>query len=366
MYLKIPNKFGRKYGEFNMTNMILDRAIDYNINSILDQFQDTEFNESVLGVEDLKKSLEKSRLTNESIHSLWGISPNAPIHLGYDKLLLNQKKLLSAGFEHTIILADIHLKLAKQNDNDLTSIKSQYYHAYFKDLIGLDNVNYVFGSSFQFTEEYTKLLHNAFVQSNLSDVSKTVPTFENNKISDLVQSLMQIVDLIYFKAQIAFGDSGQLRVYSLARKILPKIGFKKPIVLSAKLGHDLMGNELSQSTSKTRICIHESQSSIAKKIKKTYAPIQQVSDNPLIELCKYSVWPWIKEKPVSINLRPEGQAIISSFDELCDLYEKDIIGPQELKQFVTYHLWNRISTYQSYYQNKPELVEWINMNKINN
>ncbi|WP_371316458.1 hypothetical protein [Heyndrickxia ginsengihumi] len=199
--------------------------------------------------------------------------------------------------------------------------------------------------------------------TGIKDAVKAIPVNETPLNSDIIQPLMQSIDLIFTGANIAYGNTGQLRVYSLAKKLLPKLGYSKPVILISNLGHDIMSKDLNVSSSKTRISIHESKDSLTSKINKMFAP-KQISNNPLIELCKFSVWPWLKEGDIEIPHRFSGVTYVSSFDDMCELYKRDEIGPKELKEFAIIQIWHCLNNYQKYFEVNPELVSWIKFDKI--
>jgi tyrosyl-tRNA synthetase len=108
---------------------------------------------------------------------------------------------------------------------------------------------------------------------------------------------MQAADIFHLDVDITQLGMDQRKVNMLAREVAPKLGYKKPVVVSHHmlmgLGQppqtDLMGAdraiELKMSKSKpdTAIFMTDSEEDIKRKIKKAYCPEGIITENPILE-----------------------------------------------------------------------------------
>lgn len=300
--------------------------------------------------------------------SLWGVAPIAPFHLGYDRLICKQRDLLQAGFHHKIVIADVHAYLGSPNEpRDEYEARARYYKACLEDLADLHGADFTLGSSFQYSPEYVSLLYDALGRSKLEPSKKAIPLeaqADSPVVSQIVYPAMQSIDLAFLSAQIAFGEMGQRRVYVYARELLPKIGFSKPVILLSGVSRDIRGGPLAKSTSKTRITLHESPDTLELKLKKMYAPPRTKANNPLLELCEFSVWPYADGEEVEVVTRNSGVIKVKTFEEVRDLYTKDVVTPQDLKRFAFENLVERLQRCRDYFSKTPELVRWIDFDRM--
>lgn len=151
-------------------------------------------------------------------NSLWGVSVKGIIHLGYDPLIVKQQELIQAGFEHKVIIADVHTLLETPKIDQFDD-KLNYTHSYFKDLCGLQEAKFVIGSSFQHSEEYNTKLSELLAVTNIKSVEKILATGSKCTLGNYIYPAMQALDIPFTNTNVVFGGSNQRGIYMYAREV---------------------------------------------------------------------------------------------------------------------------------------------------
>lgn len=323
--------------------------------------------------------------TNNTVRSFWGIAPTAPLHLGYDSLILAQKELIRLGFTHTILLADYHAMLTHGYSFEEASKRAIYYENYFRHCCGLP-ITFVRGSSFQTRQDYIELLYSTLsiisvldVKNSLSKVSKSSGT-DNVKIASYIYGIMQCLDCYYLGANVVLAEWGQAKIYRmfdiLQQEDLNDRSFNGVLKQSYKresfvftyiaTGFDIKGQSLNQSHSQTRISIHETENSLKKKIDAMFAaPPEQILPedrvNAILEYFKYSVFPW-RSQPIEVLDIDGNQRTYSLFDSFQSDYQLGILHPNDCKNSLFSALWERLSLIQA--SMGSCICDWIDFRKI--
>jgi tyrosyl-tRNA synthetase len=179
---------------------------------------------------------------------------------------------------------------------------------------------------------------------------------------------MQCADIFHLDADIAQLGLDQRKVNMLAREVAPKLGFKKPVVVSH---HMLMGlseppkselkgaeaaiaKKMSKSNPDSAIFMTDSEDEIKRKIKKAFCPEKIVVDNPILEYCKYIIF----EKIDTVKIeRPEkfgGNVQYSSYEQLEYAFEKGDLHPMDLKTAVSGYVNDLLEPVREYFEKNPE------------
>jgi len=172
-----------------------------------------------------------------------GYEPSGVLHIGH---MLTANKLIDlqeAGFEVTVLLADVHAYL-----NDKGSFEEIRHTAErMRDQFiayGLDesNTQFVLGSDFQLDDDYTLDLHSLELETTLARAERAmaeITSGDSVKVSRAVYPLMQALDIPYLGVDLAVGGMEQRKVHMLARDVLPSIDREPPTSLHTPLIADL-------------------------------------------------------------------------------------------------------------------------------
>ena len=128
-----------------------------------------------------------------------GYEPSGVLHIGHMLTATKLIDLQEAGFEVTVLLADVHAYLNDQGTFEeiretADRMKAQFI-AYGLDE---DKTEFVLGSEFQLDEEYTLDLHAAELETTLSRAKRSMAEIQRGdhaKVSQMVYPLMQALDI---------------------------------------------------------------------------------------------------------------------------------------------------------------------------
>ncbi|KZF22382.1 tyrosyl-tRNA synthetase [Xylona heveae TC161] len=301
---------------------------------------------------------------NRPLVLYWGTATTGRPHCGYFVPMVKLAQFLRAGCRIKILLADIHAFL----DNlkapiELVNYRAEYYKQVIVALltalnVPIDRLEFVLGSSYQLTPEYTMDLFRLSSVVSEHDSKKAgaevVKQSENAPLSGLIYPLMQALDEEHLKVDAQFGGADQRKIFALAAETLSKLGFKERAHLMNPMVPGLAGGKMSASDPDSKIDILDAPEAIKKKLKKAYAAPKEVEGNGVISFVEYVLLPVSALKtgePKFVVERREGEPLVySNIEELKKDYIADILTPQLLKAAVTAALTTLLEPIQKQYQ----------------
>ena len=215
--------------------------------------------------------------------------------------MLKVAHFLKAGCTIKVLLADIHGFL----DNlkapiELVKFRAEYYRHLITSLlkavgVSTDRLEFVLGSSYQLTPEYTMDLFRLSSIVTEHDAKKAgaevVKQVDNATLSGLIYPLMQSLDEQYLGVDAQFGGVDQRKIFTLAAEALPKIGYKERAHLMNPMVPGLAGGKMSSSDPDSKIDLLDSPDAVKKKIRKAYAVPKEVEGNGMISFVEYVLLP---------------------------------------------------------------------------
>ena len=149
----------------------------------------------------------------------------------------------------------------------------------------------------------------------------------------------------------------------LARDVSKKLGRKPPVAVHTPLltglqaggRMDAIENKMSKSKPDSMISIHDDADSVNKKIKKAYCPEKQIEENPVLEMCKYVIFPELKGEAFLIE-RPEkfgGNLKFVTYEELEKAFVDDL-HPLDLKNGTANYINKILAPIHEYFEKHPE------------
>ncbi len=315
--------------------------------------------EEVLTPEDLKQVLEQDRVS-----AYYGTAPTGPVHIGYFATLGKMFDLQSAGVETIVLIADVHAAMddlkTKWEEIDL---KAEYYERCFELAFPWKvKPRFVRGSSFQMTTDYLRDVLRASTFTTVKRAQRAaseVTRMKNPKVSELIYPLMQALDEEYLKVDIQLGGREQRHIFALARELLPQLGYKKRVEIMMPLMASLKGpgTKMSASIPDSHIKVYESEESIRRKIRKAYCPEGVVKDNPIVQMCKYIIFPLMGSMKIERPEKYGGDLEFNSYEELEEVYLKKELHPMDLKNAVADYLSEILKEVRSYFEKHRDLLE---------
>ncbi len=366
-----------------------------------------EVGEEIIQKQELHALLD----SREKLIAYDGFEPSGQIHIAQGLLrAINVNKMTRAGVKFRMWVADWHALANNKLGGDLEKIKTtgRYFIEVWK-ACGMDlaNVEFMWASDMVKNPNYWQLVLRVGKSNALKRFVRTAEmmgreeSMEHLTGAHIIYSCMQVADIFMLGAKITQLGMDQRKVNMLAREIGPQLGYWKPVVVSH---HMLMGlgtpkkiettesdmaaatwdspanaggglppesaghvadsshtypenNEskikrvialkMSKSKPDTSIFMTDTEADIKRKINKAYCPEGIVEENPILEYCKYIIFPKLEEiKSVNSKQttedsfhieRPEkfgGNLEVKSYEHLEQIFADKSLHPMDLKNTV--------------------------------
>jgi tyrosyl-tRNA synthetase len=305
---------------------------------------------------------ELAKTKNPTVYC--GYETSGPVHIG---TMVTVQKLLDfqrAGFEVTVLFADLHTLLNRKGEEGWIEKMLDYWKHCFIAL-GLDpkRTRFVRGSDFQLKPDYfhdvMALATSVTVNRATRSMQEVARDLEHAHVSQIMYPIMQAVDIKHLNADVCYGGIEQRKIHMLAREELEKLGYKKPVCVHTPLLVSLQGAEGKMSSSKpeTIIAVNEDNKSIKEKINKAYCPAGDIENNPVLQVFEYLIFPELEK--VEIN-RPEkfgGNLQFNSYSEMASAFKEGKLHPLDLKNACSEALSQRLEPVRKHFEKNPTVLE---------
>ena len=262
-----------------------------------------------------------------------GYEPSGEIHLGHLVTINKLVDLQAAGFEVTVLLADLHAFLNRKGTMEKVGELAEYNKRCFEGL-GLKNVTYVLGSDLQLNRDYELLVLRLSQQITLSRATRSMDEvgrqMDHPTVSQMIYPIMQMADIAMLGADAAVGGIDQRKIHMLAREHLVNFGYKAPVCIHTPILNGLDGKKMSSSQG-NYISVADSEDEIRNKCQKAFCP-PEIPENPILQIYQHHIFPRLPEITVR---RPEkfgGDVVFSSYAALETAYGKGEIHALDLKK----------------------------------
>jgi tyrosyl-tRNA synthetase len=262
-----------------------------------------------------------------------GYEPSGEIHLGHLVTINKLVDLQAAGFEVTVLLADLHAFLNRKGTMEKVQELADYNRRCFEGL-GLKNVKYVLGSDLQLNRDYELLVLQLSQQITLNRATRSMDEvgrqMDHPTVSQMVYPIMQMADIAMLGVDAAVGGIDQRKIHMLAREHLVNFGYKAPVCIHTPILNGLDGKKMSSSQG-NYISIADSEEEIRKKCQKAFCPLE-IPENPVLQIFQFHIFSRLSEVTIK---RPEkfgGDRTFTSYPELELSYGKGEIHPLDLKK----------------------------------
>jgi tyrosyl-tRNA synthetase len=321
----------------------------------------------IVTVEELKTVLNKPKPK-----AYIGFEPSGTVHLGW-KICTNKiKDFIECGFDFTVLLADWHAYINDKLGGDIEKIKlcGHYMEDCFAAMgIDKNKVKFVYASDYVSDPKYWELVLKTAKSISVARVKRAMDIMGRTEeeadkdLSKLFYPAMQVSDIFYLELDVAYGGMDQRHAHMLARDVSKKIGLKAPVAIHTPLLTGLQAGgrmdplevKMSKSQPDSMISIHDDSDSVKKKMSKAFCPEKQVEGNPVLEICKYVIFPELKGKPFLIE-RPEkfgGNLEFASYRELEDAFIGGL-HPLDLKNATACYVNKILEPIHTYFEKHPE------------
>lgn len=279
--------------------------------------------------------LEELLNKKEAPRAYVGYEPSGKIHMGHVLTVNKLIDLQKAGFEITVLLADVHAYLNKKGTLEEVRKIADYNRRCFIAL-GLDEekTNFVYGSEYQLGAEYMlnvlKLSRAVTLNRARRSMDEVGRAMDDPTVSQMVYPLMQAIDIVMLGVDIAVGGIDQRKIHMLARENLKSLGFETPICIHTPILLGLDGTKMASSKDNF-ISVDDTEEEIYRKFKKAYCKIGDTEENPVLALFRYHIFP--RYETVVIE-RPEkfgGNLSYNSYEEMENAFVAESVHPLDLK-----------------------------------
>ena len=290
----------------------------------------------------------KKLITDGELKVYIGTATTGCPHLAYLVPLLKIKDFLHIGASVKILIADLHGMLdANKSPLHLLEARSAFYRKLIAKVltklgISTERLEFVLGSSFQTTPEYSfdllKLAAVTSVHQATRAGAEVVKQQKNPALGSLLYPLMQTLDEEHLGVHLQLGGLDQRKIFMFARDGLPKLGYKKRLHLMTPILPALQttsnDKKMSASNPNSKIDFFDQKRAISAKLKKATAVPGDVEQSPFLMLFKHVVF---RMEPTVVVKREEkfgGNVVFQSYEELEAAYTSSKVHPLDLKNFL--------------------------------
>lgn len=338
--------------------------------------------EEIVTEEDLKALLE----TKEHPVAYDGFEPSGNIHIAQGILrTINVNKMVKAGCKFKMWVADWFGWMNNKLGGDLEKIQTtgKYLIEVWKACgMDMDGVEFIWAKDVMNDDEYWKKVVTIGRLNSVKRITRCAQIMgrkesETLSAAQIFYPCMQCADIFHLKADITQLGMDQRKVNMLAREVAPKLGFKKPVVVSH---HMLMGLgkppatelkgadrgiELKMSKSKpdSAIFMTDSEEEIKRKLNKAYCPEGVVEENPVLEYCKYMIFEKFDSLKIERPAKFGGDLEFTNYDELVKVFENKELHPMDLKQAVAKYINDLVKPVREHFEKNAKAKELLNQVK---
>ncbi|KAG9237602.1 tRNA synthetases class I-domain-containing protein [Amylocarpus encephaloides] len=301
----------------------------------------------------------------------WGTATTGKPHCGYFVPIIKIAELLAAGCHIKILLADVHgfLDDTSKAGWERVQLRAKYYEYAIKGLlksvgVDLSRLEFVTGSSYQYSKEYTHdrflLEHQTRIATAQKAGAEVVKNDGNPTISGLVYPLMQALDEQYLDVDAQFGGVDQRKIFTFALENLPKLGYKVRAHLMNTMVPGLgEAAKMSASDPDSKIDLLEAPDKVKTKLKKAKCVPKEVEGNGVIAFVEHVILRALALKKdhdgkFTVERNDQEPLIYESAEKLKGDYAADILTPQLLKAALTTHLNAILAPIRAEYDASPE------------
>ncbi|XP_075907640.1 tyrosine--tRNA ligase, cytoplasmic [Nelusetta ayraudi] len=320
--------------------------------------------QEVLGEEKVKTVLQEREL-----RVYWGTATTGKPHIAYFVPMSKIADFLKAGCEVTILFADLHAYLDNMKAPwELLELRVQYYEQVIKAMlesigVPLDKLKFVKGTDYQLSREYTLDVYRLSSMVTEHDAKKAgaevVKQVEHPLLSGLLYPGLQALDEEYLKVDAQFGGVDQRKIFTLAEKYLPSLGYAKRAHLMNPMVPGLTGAKMSSSEEESKIDLLDSREDVKKKLKKAFCEPGNIQNNGVLSFVKYVLFPLHGEFSIKRDPKWGGDKKYTQFEEVEKEFAEEAIHPGDLKASVEVALHQLLEPIRKKFQS-PELRKLTN------
>lgn len=340
----------------------------------------TQNSVELLTSEDLRARLAEK----EELLGYIGFEPSGLMHIAQGVICARKiKDLNEAGVRMIIYMADWHAYINDKLGGDIERLRQcgKYMEEVFLAM-GVDPAmtEFLYASKLLDDIDFWEKVLRIAKASSLNRVRRAMTIMgrkgdeADTDSSKFFYPAMQVADIFQMEVDIAYGGMDQRKAHVLAREVAEKLGYQKPIALHTPLLMGLTGSgrmeyaesadadddskmidmKMSKSSPDSAVYFHDSPDDIKRKLKKAFCPEGEITENPVLEMCRYLVFPNFDNMKVT---RPEkfgGDMEFFRYQELEEAFEGMQLHPLDLKMAVANYINDLVQPVRDYFEKHPE------------
>lgn len=287
-----------------------------------------------------------------------GFEPSGRIHIAQGLMRANNvNTLLKTGIKFKFWVADWFAWINDKMGGDLDKIHTlgEYFIEVWKACgMKTDEVEFLWASK-SMDSEYWKKVVQVAKETTVPRMTRCTQIMGRSeeqvtKTAHLFYPAMQCADIFHLNVDICQLGMDQRKVNILAREIAPKLGWEKPVAVHhhmvlgllppSKDAEKLSGLEkafamkMSKSKPDSAVFMDDAPAEVERKLKKAYCPQNIVQDNPVMEYCKYAIFPIAGKLTIKRAANYGGTIEFFDYAELSQAYLDGRVHPLDLKKAV--------------------------------
>jgi len=349
----------------------------------------TRNTEEIITREEMRSLLE----TKANPRAYWGFEASGMMHIGMG-LVCGRKiiDMIEGGFEFIIFLADWHSWINNKLGGRMENIHAcgEYLKECFEALGVSSQVHYIWASELASERTYWERVIRVGKSVNVSRIWRALPIMgrEMNQ-SDLEAAstfypCMQVADIFQMQLDVACAGMDQRKAHALARDVADKLEYQKPTCLHTHLLPGLTGmkrmnagdfdenqqlnieitSKMSKSVAESGIIVHDDPETIRKKLRSAYCPEKDTQNNPVLEIARYAIFPWLGAFPIDRPAKYGGPMTFATAKELEEQYRMGRVHPLDLKNSAAEGLIKILEPVREEFRQHPELLEKMKQMEI--
>ena len=354
--------------------------------------------EEVVGIEHIVEIMlgAESAGGDEIIRCYVGFEPSGKAHIGWKVVAITLKRMLDAGANVLIFMADWHAWVNDKFGGDMDKIKTTaaYMEDTFRVLLdnppegeGAGELRFLYASSIMDSGDYWARVLRCSKNMSLSKVRKTFTIMGRSEdaadddLSKFFYPAMQAADIFEMNIDIALGGMDQRKAHMYMRKVADKWKWHKatcvhtPIISSLKAGARMEtavvektgaimvggpDDKMSKSDPSSAILLHDGPSKIRKKMKKHAYLDPSDETSTVYELLEHIVLPENGVLEVVPNPKFGNPSSWYDIDSIRSAVSSGELHPLDVKFAVADALSNGLESLSDYFESQPEKLAAVN------
>ena len=340
--------------------------------------------QEVVGMDHLVHCLENgtSHSGNDVIQCYVGFEPSGKAHIGWKVLSLQLRRMLDAGANVMIFLADWHAWVNDKFNGNMDAIQrtAEYMEDTFRALLhhppegeGAGELQFKWASELMESGDYWARVLRCSKGATLAMVRKTFTIMgrdeasSDHDLSKFYYPAMQASDIFEMDIDVALGGMDQRKAHMFMRDVASKYGWPKatclhtPIISSLKASGSRMesfDHKMSKSDPGGALLLHDTHEQIRKKMRKAYiSPDDEQS--PVYELAEHIVLAEFGEICVTPDPRFGEPSVWTSLEDFRAAVMDGSLHPLDAKFGVADGLAKGLESVHAHFSQHPDKLDIV-------